>query len=82
MGKRTVRIARGKIGDRLGELLGKDVQVVTTDGRTHAGRVQQADAASLTVSDVNAAWTSRSRHAHRIAIGDIQTIIYDLVSPW
>ncbi len=82
MGKRTIRIPRSKIEAQLMELPGKAAQIVMLDGTTHAGQIKSAEKSVLVIADANAAWTSESRHAQKLAIADIQFIILDVISPW
>ena len=68
MGKRTIRIPRSKIASQIETLLGKSVQVVMLDGVTHAGSILSVDQSHLVVEDLNAAWTNRGRHQHRLSL--------------
>ena len=82
MGKRTIRIPRGKISKQLDELLGKTVQVVMLDGLTHAGLMLSANQDHIVIEDGNAAWTSKKRHQQQLSLPHIYYIAYDIITAW
>ena len=82
MGKRNVRIFRHQIPDRLQEIDQQEVHAILLDGTTFFGRVLGSKDGKLEIQDINARWTSKKKHTHRIPFKDISEIIFDVVAEY
>lgn len=82
MGTRTTRIPSNKLEQKKDGLVGKLVQVVFWEGSTKTGRVESANATSITVRDPNTVWYNRKRHTHDIELSAIREVLLDEVSEW
>lgn len=70
MSKRLVRIFASQLPERLSSLLKTEVNVVLYKGNTIFGRLENIAPDSLLVRDLR-------NHAHRIALSDVEVVIYD-----
>ena len=80
MGKRNVRILHHQLRDRLEETRDQEVHVILRDGTTFFGRVTNIFADAIEVQDINARWTSKKRHTHKLPLTYIMEVIFDIVA--
>lgn len=79
MGKRTVRLRRQDLPEKLSFLaVNTEIQVVLGNGTTLAGKLIEAGKESLLLEEGKTSWYNRHLHRHRILLGDILEIEYDV----
>lgn len=82
MGKRNVRILRHQLSDRREELLDREVHIILLNSTTFFGKVLSTDSTSIEVQDINARWTNKKKHTHKISMIDIMEVIFDVVAEY
>jgi len=75
MGKRLVRIRSEEISARIGQLTGREVDLVLHSRQTLHGRLLETTAPAVVLRD-------HIGHRHTVALADIEEIIYDQPAPY